>query len=226
LGILTKELARMARRVIAVEVDSKLASAMTEVLSGIPNIEILNADILKVDLARMLTSTNERYKVVANLPYYITSPVLRRFLEGKQKPVHMVVMVQKEVGQAIVAHGGKMSLLAVEVQFYGRPTLVEYVPSGSFYPPPEVDSAILRIDPYLEPTVDVADVDGFFRVVRAGFSMPRKQLRNSLAHGLGIPPVEAAALLEEAGVNPRQRAETLGLEEWVRICEILAHYQL
>ncbi len=156
--------------------------------------------------------------MVANIPYYITSALLRRFLEASPRPSSMVVMVQKEVGQAIVAGPGDMSLLAVSVQFYGRPSIVARVPARSFYPPPKVDSVILRVEVYDRPPVDVPGARAFFDTVRAGFSAPRKQLRNSLAQGLAVGPAEAAGLLGRAGIEPGRRAETLSLEEWGRLC--------
>jgi len=229
LGILTKELARQARWVIAIEADAKLASALTEIMAPLPNVSIINSDILQTDPIELLNSsgienvTLPRYKVVANIPYYITSAVLRHFLEAAHKPHSMVVMVQKEVGEAIVAQPGEMSLLAVSVQFYGKPVIIARVPSRSFYPPPKVDSIILRIKLYERPPVEVPETK-FFAVVRAGFSAPRKQLHNALAQGLGISPLEAAHLLERAMINPQRRAETLNLQEWARTCEIVVSH--
>lgn len=227
LGILTKELARRARRVIAVEADPNLASALREVVA---NIDIVSADILKTDPVLLLASVgveeaSPSYKVVANIPYYITSPILRHFLEASLKPSLIVVMVQKEVGEAIVAQPGRMSLLAVSVQFYGQPVIVDRVPARSFYPSPKVDSVILRIKLYEQPPVSVPQTNKFFDVVRAGFSAPRKQLRNALAQGWGIPPQEAAHLLERAMINPQRRAQTLHLEEWARICEEISRHE-
>lgn len=221
LGVLTKELARRAGRVIAVEADPNLASALREVVA---DIDIISTDILETDPALLLASSgvegaSPSYKVVANIPYYITSPILRHFLEASLKPSLIVVMVQKEVGEAIVAQPGRMSLLAVSIQFYGKPVIVDHVPARSFYPPPKVDSVILRIKVHEQPPVSVPQANKFFDVVRAGFSAPRKQLRNALAQGLGIPPKEAANLLERAMIDPQRRAETLHLEEWARICE-------
>jgi len=218
LGILTAELARRAGKVIAVEVDSKLASLLKRRLASASNVDVINADILEVHRSQLLQG-RDNYKVVANLPYYIASPILRYFVEAAPKPSLMVVMVQKEVGEAIAASPGKMSLLSVSLQVYSRPRIVSYVPSQCFYPAPKVDSAILRFDMLPEPAVRVADIDSFFETVRCGFSSPRKQLRNSLAHGLGVKPAEATSLLEEAGIEPQRRAETLGLEEWARLHE-------
>lgn len=226
LGVLTKELARRAGRVIAVEADPNLASALREVVA---DIDIISADILETDPALLLASSgvegaSPSYKVVANIPYYITSPILRHFLEASLKPSLIVVMVQKEVGEAIVAQPGRMSLLAVSIQFYGQPVIVDHVPARSFYPPPKVDSVILRIKVHQQPPVSVPQANRFFDVVRAGFSAPRKQLRNALAQGLGIPPKEAANLLERAMIDPQRRAETLHLEEWARICEEISSH--
>ena len=129
----------------------------------------------------------------------------------------MVVMVQKEVGQSIAAAPGDMSILGISVQLYGKPTIVDYVPAESFYPPPKVDSAIVRIDVYLRPSVEVSDIAGFFEIVKAGFSAPRKQIRNSLALGLQVTSAEAKELLEKADIAPKRRPETLFLEEWAKL---------
>ncbi len=224
LGVLTRELAKVARTVVAVEADEGLAIALRDVLAQSDNVAIVKADALQVDPCALVASLGRegsppRYKVVANIPYYITSPILRHFLEARHKPSLMVVMVQKEVGESIVARPGGMSILAVSVQFYGRPAIVGRVHSKSFYPPPKVDSVILRIEVHDRPPVSVPGADDFFRVVRAGFSAPRKQLRNSLAQGLGISAAESAAVLERAKIDPRRRAETLDLQEWARVCE-------
>ncbi|MBM3118853.1 MAG: ribosomal RNA small subunit methyltransferase A [Chloroflexi bacterium] len=221
LGVLTIELAPRAGNVIAVELDNELASLLKHRLASHDNLRVVNADILKVNPSQLLEGKRS-YKVVANLPYYITSPVLRYFVEALPQPSLMVVMVQKEVGEAIVAGPGKMSLLAVSLQVYSKPKVVSYVPAQSFYPPPKVDSVILRFDLFPEPAVKVADMDGFFEVVRYGFSSPRKQLHNSLAHGLGTKPSEIFPLLKQADIDPKRRAETLSLEEWAKLYEVLA----
>jgi len=224
LGILTRELAQRAQRVIAIELDDKLANFLKQELVSFPNVMIINEDILKIEPAILLTKS-ERYKVVANLPYYITSPVLRHFLEATLKPDLMVVMVQKEVAEAIVAGPGKRSLLSISVQFYGRPTIIGKVPANSFYPAPEVDSAILRIDLYPKPAVAVDNTEGFFGTVRAGFASPRKQLANSLAQGLGWPKTDVLSVLAEASIAPQRRAETLTLEEWAQLRQAYAQWQ-
>lgn len=224
LGVLTRELALRAGRVIAVELDQRLALALRRSLAAFPNVEIVQGDILNLPPCQLLTPKSQAgvqmpwpsYKVVANLPYYITSPVLRHFLEKAPRPRLMVVMVQAEVAGRIVAAPGQMSLLSVAVQFYGRPTLLARVPASSFLPSPKVESAILRIDVYPEPPVSVPDAV-FFPVVRAGFASRRKQLRNALSHALDISPSEAQELLEEAAIAPQRRAQTLSLEEWAAL---------
>ncbi len=215
LGALTEELARRAGQVIAIEVDSRLISPLEQKLARLPNVTIINADVLGVNPAYL--AGDRPYKVVANLPYYIASPVLRHFLEASAKPSRMVVMLQKEVARNIAAPQGGMSLLSVAVQFYGKPSLVSYVPARSFYPIPKVDSAILSIEVYERPQVEVADIGFFFRVVRAGFSAPRKQLRNAMAQGLSLSPGQAVEILLQAGASPKRRAETLSIAEWAKV---------
>jgi 16S rRNA (adenine1518-N6/adenine1519-N6)-dimethyltransferase len=224
LGILTKELARRAGRVIAIELDPKLASALEQALASIANVTIVNADVLESDPGALIRKgegdVEARYKVVANLPYYVASAVVRHFLEAGLKPQLMVITVQKEVAQVMVAQPGKMSLMSVSVQFYGKPSIVDYVSARSFYPAPKVDSAIVRIELYDHHAVEVEDVAQFFEVVRGGFAAPRKQLHNSLAQGLKVSSAEAAALLQRAGISQERRAQTLTLEEWARVCRV------
>jgi len=230
LGILTRELAGQAGWVVAIELDDRLAAILKKTLAPFDNVVILNENILGIDPKTLLQEQAPSfppalspYKVVANLPYYITSLVLRHFLEASVKPELMIVMVQKEVAEAIVAEPGKRSLLSISVQFYGKPSIVSYVPAQSFYPAPEVDSAILRIDVYPRPVVAVADEKSFFELVRAGFTTPRKQSANSLARGLGLPRAEALALLEKAEIAPQRRAETFTLEEWAQLWQVFVH---
>lgn len=226
LGVLTRELVRRAGWVAAIELDDNLAAALEGSLSSFNNLVVINQDILKVDPAAVLDEIRERlppsvdsssYKVVANLPYYITAPVIRHFLEARIRPRMMVFTVQKEVAEAITARPGEMSILAVSIQFYGRPRIVGYIPAGSFYPAPEVDSAVVRIDTYPEPALAVSDVNKFFELVRAGFAAARKQVANSLAHRLGLPKDTVVARLQKAGIDPQRRAETLTIEEWGKI---------
>jgi len=221
LGVLTRELAKKTGLVIAIELDNKLAALLKQTLASFNNVIIINDDVLKIEPGALLNQQKVRfpYKVVANLPYYITSPVLRHFLEASAKPQMMIVMVQKEVAEAIVAKPGEMSLLSVSIQFYGEPRIISYVPAQCFYPAPEVDSAILRIDLYPQPAVAV-DEAGFFELVRGGFTAPRKQIANSLAQGLGLPKAEVLPLLETANIVPQRRAETLTLGEWAQLWRV------
>ncbi len=231
LGVLTEALAKQGARVIAVELDAKLVALLKKRLAGFPDVKIVHADILRVTPPQLLQdnfATSEvvrGYKVVANLPYYITSPVLSHFLEADPRPSKMVVMVQKEVGEAIAAAPGKMRLFSVKAQFYSRPAIVSYVPATSFYPVPKVDSVVLRLDVYSRPPIEVSDVAGFFDIVMHGFRSPRKQLRNSLAHALEMPPGQVASLLEKAGIEPKRRAETLKLEEWREMWRVFAPFR-
>jgi 16S rRNA A1518/A1519 N6-dimethyltransferase RsmA/KsgA/DIM1 with predicted DNA glycosylase/AP lyase activity len=303
LGMLTRFLSQAAGRVVAVELDEALFGLLRQELSGLPNLELVQGDILQLDLAELVEGQTSPagaaqpgranvkrprpapacrparpglrqrargqagasqggqtsnvpgpprpvgqdklararagkrqasnlqpptsnfqppasnfqsppYTVVANLPYYITSAAIRHVQEANPPPQRIVLTVQREVAERIVAAPGELSLLAVSVQFYGRPRIVARIPAGAFVPPPKVDSAVVRIDTHPAPPVEVADVKAFFRVVRAGFGQKRKQIKNSLAAGLGLPGGEAAAVLARAGIDPQRRAQTLSLAEW------------
>jgi 16S rRNA (adenine1518-N6/adenine1519-N6)-dimethyltransferase len=298
-GTLTRLLAEAAGQVVAVELDPNMVNLLNTELGHLPNLTIIEADILNVSIANLFSEVSsqksvvssqnfepktqsseletlnseletlnseletlnselktlnselktlnselrtqnselktqnselktqnselktQNYKVVANLPYYITSAVLRRLLEAALKPQRLVVTVQKEVAQRIVAGPGNMSLLAVSVQFYGQPTLAHHIPAGAFYPPPKVDSAVVRIDVHPQPAANVTDVGFFFEVVKAGFGQKRKQLKNALAAGLHKPVAEVSKSMGQAGIDPTRRAETLNLEEWGRLVEAL-----
>ena len=217
-GILTRALAARARRVVAIEMDEVLAARLTAELEGTDSVEVLTGDAREIELDR-LAPRWAPYKLVANLPYYAALPIVRRFLEAPHKPRIMVFMVQREVARSMAAAPGDMSLLSVAVQLYGRPHIVSSVPPRAFRPAPKVTSAIVRIDVLERPAVAVESERGFFALVRAGFSAPRKQLRNSLAHGLSTASDKADAWLGEADIDPRRRAETLSLEEWHRLYE-------
>ncbi len=212
LGSLTRHLAEAARRVVAVELDAGLLPALQDVLAPYANVEVVHGDMLK--LAPAALDLAPGYKVVANIPYYITSALLRHLLEAPAPPARLVLTVQREVAERICAEPGALSLLAVSVQFYSRPRIVARIPAGAFHPRPEVDSAVVRLDVLPEPAAAVADVDDFFRVVKAGFSQKRKQLRNALAAGLQLEPAELERRLAGSGVDLTRRAETLTLAEW------------
>jgi 16S rRNA (adenine1518-N6/adenine1519-N6)-dimethyltransferase len=229
LGALTRHLAERAGRVIAVELDATLIPPLSRSLADYANVTIVQGDILQFSPSALvggpdLSSSPIPYKVVANLPYYITSAVIRHLLEADIPPSLIVLAVQLEVAQRITAVPGKLSLLAVSVQFYGRPSIVTHIKAGSFYPAPQVDSAVVRIEPYNRPAVDVADREGFFAVVKAGFSQKRKQLHNALAAGLARSQADVASALESAGVDGRRRAETLTLDEWASVARAILSF--
>lgn len=213
LGVLTRALAERARRVVAIEIDRGMVAALAETLADQANVEVAEGDALRVEPADLFAGP---YKLVANLPYYITSPLLRHFFEAARPPQRMVVMVQREVAERIVAAPGALSLLAVSVQFYGRPRIVGRVPASAFLPAPKVDSAIVAIDVLAKPAVAAAP-GPFFKVVSAGFAMPRKQLHNVLPQKIWMPPDAVGPALEAAGIDPMRRAQTLSLEEWARL---------
>ena len=218
IGTLTKELAKNAGRIIAVEKDPAMIKILRETTKTLSNIKIIQADILSLSLLRL---AKEGYKVVANLPYYITSPVIRMFLEATKlpKPELMIFMVQKEVAQRICAKQKDMNLLAVSVQFYAEPKIVSFVSKGAFWPRPKVDSAILKLVPKKElPPVNPAL---FFRIVKAGFKQPRKQLGNNLMQGLKLKREEVEMRLRRIGIAPTQRAETLSLKDWISLTKSL-----
>jgi len=207
-GALTERLAQTVRRVIAIEIDTRLEPILSAALAPYPNVEIHYADILNANLAEWVGSDD--YVVVANVPYYITSAILRYLLENPRRPRRIVLTVQLEVAERIVAQPNDMSILAVSVQFYARTQIVLRLNAAVFWPRPEVDSAVMRLDTYDQPPVDVPDERTFFQMVKLGFSQKRKQLKNSLG-------AEGAVLLERAGIDPRRRAETLTLEEWAAL---------
>ena len=215
-GFLTRALAQRAGSVVAVELDGALAVSLEE--KALPRVRVVCADAREIPI-ESLVDEHTPYKLVANLPYYAASPIIRRFLESRHKPRVMVVMVQREVAQTMTAKQGKMGLLSVATQVYGRPRVVCHVPPRAFRPTPKVWSSVVRIDVYDAPAVPFDSAQGFFEVVRAGFSAPRKQIRNSLANGLVIPSTQSESVLVEAGIDPSRRAQTLTIEEWGQLHE-------
>ena len=212
LGSLTRGLAQVARKVVAVELDEGLLPLLAKVLAGYPNVEIVKGDILEIDPPQLMGEAG--YLVVANIPYYITSALIRHLLSPEIKPARIVLTVQKEVADRICAEPGDLSLLALSVQVYGAAKKALRIPAGSFYPAPKVDSSVVRVDLYPQPLIASDDLDDFFKLARAGFGQKRKTLRNSLSAGLHLPPDRVAALLDSVGIDPRRRAETLSLREW------------
>lgn len=212
LGSLTVLLAQTARDVVAIEIDRHLFPALQEALAPYENVKTIQGDILETDLGPLLS--DEPFVVVANIPYYITSAIIRKLLEVKKRPSRMILTIQKEVAERIIARDGKMSLLALSVQVYGKPELVATIPAGAFYPAPDVDSAVLKLTLYDEPLIPEKHMDLFFKLATAGFSQKRKTLRNSLTGGLGTQAQDTEIMLEKAGIESNRRAETLSLEEW------------
>lgn len=226
LGVLTEELASRLDpergRLVAVELDESLLPLLEERFASMPFVSFVHADVL--DLPPEQLTGGQPYKLVANLPYYITSAILRHFLDSHHKPLSLTVMVQREVAERMAARPPEMSLLAVAVQFYGKPKVVFRVPPGAFKPPPKVDSAVVHIDVYApgERPVQPTSEEHFFRVVQAGFGQRRKQLANTLSTGLDLPKQAATGALNAAGIDPSRRAETLDLAEWAAIERQLA----
>jgi 16S rRNA (adenine1518-N6/adenine1519-N6)-dimethyltransferase len=219
LGSLTRYLAVSAKEVIAVELDEKLIPPLKTVLAPYQNVHMIQGDILKLAPNDLIAEND--YLVVANIPYYITSVVIRHLLESEPKPRRIVLTVQKEVAQRICARPGDMSLLALSVQVYGAPRIAAQIPAEAFFPAPKVDSAVLVVDIYPTPLIKEELLGKFFRLVKAGFSQKRKTLRNSLSSGLHISSTHAAELLTHANIDPQRRAETLGIDEWQRLSELM-----
>lgn len=214
-GNLTRRLAAQARQVVAVELDQRLIPPLREMLEGFTNVALIQGDILELNISQIIQWTP--YLVVANIPYYITSAVIRHLLENNPPPLRLVLTVQREVAERICAQPNEMSLLALSVQVYGRPQIKAVIPAGAFYPPPKVDSAVIRIDLYSEPRISRDRLDYFFRLAKAGFSQRRKTLRNSLGGGMAWTREKTTRILEAAGIDPNRRAETLSLEEWAAL---------
>lgn len=215
LGSLTRHLAERAERVVAVELDKDLIPVLRKEFSDCPNVEIIQGDILEFHPDEYFA--NGEYYVAANIPYYITSAVIRHLLEGKARPKRLALTVQKEVADRICAAPGKLSLLALSVQVYGKADMPMIIPADAFYPKPNVDSAVVRIELFDDPLIPTEQMDDFFLLAKAGFGQKRKTLRNSLSSNLHISGAEAEAMLLNAGIDPMRRAETLTIEEWKRL---------
>ncbi len=224
LGVLTWELVQVAGSVTAIELDTRLANRLARVYAESSNLTLVNQDVLQTDIAAL--TQHKPYQVVANLPYAITSPVLRHFLESANPPTSMVVLVQREVAQRICAQPGDMSVLAHGIQVRAIPELIAVVPPESFLPAPEVHSAVMRLTLRDKPLIEPEREARVFRILKAGFLHARKQLGNSLsgglaAHGIKIERSDAQAALVAAGIDPARRAETLSFAEWIVVTEKL-----
>lgn len=218
-GNLTLELAKNAKMVIAVEKDPRIIPVLKKILKGFKNVEIIQGDILKIIPPQEKYWWGvKNYKVVANIPYYLTSPLIRKLLETENRPSEIILMVQKEVAQRICAQPPKMNLLAVSVQFYARPKILAYVSKKSFWPRPKVDSAIIRIVPR-EKQQEISDKDLFFKIVRAGFSQPRKQIVNNLSNGLKWGKEDIKGWLLKNNIKPSLRPENLTILDWQNLAK-------
>ena len=226
IGVLTRELARRAARVVAVEVDNRLPPLLAETLAGYDNVEIVMQDILKVDIAALIREkfAGMPVAVCANLPYYITSPILMRLLEEKLPIRQITVMVQKEAAERICAAPGTRQAGAISyaVAYYAKPQVLFSVQPGSFYPPPKVTSAVIRLEVHPEPPVPVPDEAAYFRLVRAAFGQRRKTAANAISAGLGLPKAQVTAAMEQAGLPATARPEQLTLEQFAALSRALA----
>ena len=229
-GELTRRLADRAGCVVAIELDHRLLPLLNDGLAAYGNVHVVQGDILRLDPAKLIADAtlghdnlSRGYKVVANLPYYITSAILRHLLEATLMPDVMVLTVQREVAQRITAAPGSMSVLSVSVQLYAEPQVLFCIKPRSFYPSPNVESAVVRLVPRSAPLLPADKIDVFFRVVRAGFSQRRKQLHNALDAGLGprASRDQITAKLQEAAIDPRRRAQALSIEEWISLTHAL-----
>ena len=216
-GALTRLLLDAASRVVAVEIDENLAGALSERFGDEPNFELVIQDALEFDPNEYFSRP---YRLVANLPYYVATPIIRRMLAARPAPHQMIVMVQREVAAAMTAPPGRMTLLSVMIQTHAAARTLFTVPPRAFRPQPKVTSAVVRIDPCATPSVPVADPAAFIDFAAAGFRAPRKQIRNSLALGLSAPPAAVQSVLDAAQVDTRRRPSTLTLTEWSNLYNI------
>ena len=218
-GALTAALARQAERLVLIELDRELASSLERRFGAVDNVSVLHADARYVSTADIPVLDGRPYAVVGNLPYYAASPIIRNFIEAADPPERMVAMVQREIAEKMCAPAGRKSLLSVAVQLYADVEMLFDVAPGAFRPPPKVTSTVIELRPLGRPRVPLESVPGFFEIVKAGFSQPRKKLRNSLANGLGVSGGSLGQLWERAGIDPARRAATLSLDEWAGLYE-------
>ena len=217
-GVLTAELARRADKVVCIEIDSRLLPVLDETLAEFDNIKIVNEDVLKVDLHKLIEQefAGMPVAVCANLPYYITSPIIMNLLEAHLPIASLTVMVQKEAAARLCAEPGsrEVGAVSIAVRYYSDPKILFQVSRGSFLPAPDVDSTVIRLDVRDRPPVEVGSEEQFFKVVRAAFSQRRKTLPNTLSAGLSIPKAQAIEMLEKAGIPTNLRAEQLTLDQF------------
>jgi 16S rRNA (adenine1518-N6/adenine1519-N6)-dimethyltransferase len=217
LGSLTVHLANAAKRVVAVELDEKMLGPLRETVSQLPNVEVVHANILELELAKHFDKSG--FLVVANIPYYLTSNLIRHLLETEPRPSKLALTVQVEVAERACAQPPDMSLLSLSVQVYGSPRIAHYIPAGAFYPAPKVDSAVLLIDLYEKSKFPAEKLKAFFRLAKASFAQKRKTLANSLASLPEWTKEQAVARLQTAGIDASRRPQTLSLDEWGKVVE-------
>ena len=234
-GFLTEKLLEKAGHITSIELDKSMCGILKERFGEDKRFELVNEDILDCDINKIVEtrrrdvdvapSGSHDYKVVANIPYYITSPLLKKFLQAENPPTLMVLFVQKEVAEKVCGKTGK-SLITIETQLFGKPEIVGFVSSSSFYPAPKVDSAILKIEVYDEPLVPKNQLKDFLRIVKFGFSQKRKKLSNTLAAGLHVSNKEMSEILKKADIDPNLRAENLEIGDWKRLQKRLTKYYM
>lgn len=217
LGSLTRHLAAAAGHVTAVEIDKQLFPILKKVLKDFNNVRLIHGDIMEINPCEIASKSG--YKVVANIPYYLTSNLIRRLLEVPNKPALIALTVQKEVAQRICEEPGKMSLLSLGVQLYGKPSIAFIIPSSAFYPVPGVDSALLLVELYDRPVIPAEMLDNFFKLAKAAFMQKRKMLHNTLSGAPGLGKDKAEELLSLSGIDPDRRAQTLAMQEWYLLTE-------
>ena len=217
LGTLSLALADSSKHVVVIELDTDLIPALTWVLADSPNVEVVHGDILTMELCDL--GLHQHYAVVANIPYNITSRLVRKLLESSFPADRVVLTIQDEVARRMVAAPGEMNLLALGVQAYGQPVIQAAIPAEAFFPQPKVDSAVIRIDRFPVPRLSPEQLNPFFDLARAGFSQRRKQLPNALSRGLGLTKDEVRSMLEESQIPPPSRAQELTLEDWIRLAD-------
>jgi 16S rRNA (adenine1518-N6/adenine1519-N6)-dimethyltransferase len=218
-GVLTERLIGQAKKVVVVEIDKNLVIKLRNRFENTKNLDIVNADILEINLPELLVQNNfvnSGYKIIANIPYYITSPIIRLFLETVYPPKEMLLMVQKEVAERICAKAGNLNILALSVQYYADAEVLFNVPRKAFFPTPEVDSAVIRITLNAK-RIEKENTRKFFRIVRAGFSAKRKTLINNLSSSLQLEKTFVEEILKQSGISSKQRAQELDVEDWKKL---------
>jgi len=225
-GVLTQELSKHADKVVSIEIDERLNEVLEFTLSECDNVKIINSDVMKTDLKQLISEEfgDKKISVAANLPYYITTPIISRLLEEKLPVKNIVVMVQKEVAQRMCAREGTKDYGAITLlcRYYTEPSIVTTVPAGLFVPPPKVDSAVLKMRVLDKPSVTVKDEKIFFKTVKAAFGQRRKTLMNCISNAFPIPKNELEELFAEVGIDPKRRGETLSIEEFAKLADALA----